>query len=51
MLLDIIGERWTLLGGPRRYKDLQESLDGIGSNLLAARLKDLESAGLVENIN
>ena len=54
--LDIIGERWTLLivrdllGGPRRYKDLQESLDGIGSNLLAARLKDLESAGLVENI-
>ena len=54
--LDIVGERWTLLivrdllGGPRRYKDLQESLDGIGSNLLAARLKDLESAGLVESI-
>ena len=46
--LDIIGERWTLLivrdllGGPRRYKDLQESLDGIGSNLLAARARTLE---------
>ncbi len=54
--LDQVGERWTLLivrdllGGPRRYKDLQESLYGIGSNLLAVRLKDLESAGLIENI-
>ncbi len=54
--LDQVGERWTLLivrdllGGPRRYKDLQESLYGIGSNLLAARLKDLESAGLIESI-
>ena len=54
--LDLVGERWTLLivrdllGGPRRYKDLQESLYGIGSNLLAARLKDLESAGLIESI-
>ncbi len=54
--LDVVGERWTLLivrdllGGPRRYKDLQESLDGIGSNLLAARLKDLDSAGLIKSI-
>jgi DNA-binding HxlR family transcriptional regulator/putative sterol carrier protein len=54
--LDLVGERWTLLivrdllGGPRRYKDLQQSLSGIGTNLLANRLKELERAGLVESV-
>lgn len=37
-----------LLVGPRRFKDLQNSLQGIGSNLLATRLRDLEVAGIVE---
>ena len=52
--LDLIGERWTLLvvrdllGGPRRYKDLLEGLPGIGTNLLATRLKELSRLGLVE---
>lgn len=51
--LDIVGERWTLLvvrellTGPKRFKDLLEGLHGIGTNLLAARLKDLEGHGLV----
>lgn len=51
--LDIVGERWTLLivrellSGPKRFKDLQGALPGIGSNLLSARLKDMESQGLV----
>ena len=51
--LDIIGERWTLLlvrellTGPKRFKDLLEGLPGIGTNLLAARLKDLEGHGIV----
>lgn len=50
---DAIGERWTLLlvrdllVGPRRFNELLASLRGIGSNLLARRLKDLEAAGLV----
>lgn len=50
--LDVIGERWTLLIirelllGPRRYKDLLAGLPGIGTNLLAARLRKLEQAGL-----
>ena len=50
---DVIGERWTLLLlrdlliAPRRFKDLLEAEAGIGTNLLAARLKDLEAAGLV----
>ena len=51
--LGLIGERWSLLivrellQGPRRYTDLADSLPGIGTNILAARLKELESCGLV----
>jgi DNA-binding HxlR family transcriptional regulator len=52
--LGLVGERWSLLivrellQGPRRYTDLVASLPGIGTNILAARLKELESCGLVE---
>jgi DNA-binding HxlR family transcriptional regulator len=51
--LDVVGERWTLLlvreltTGPKRFKDLLEGLPGIGTNLLAARLKALEWEGIV----
>ena len=51
--LDILGERWTLLIlrelllGPRRYGDLASNLPGVGTNLLAARLRSLEEAGIV----
>lgn len=51
---DLLGERWTLLIlrelliRPCRFSDLADSLDGIGSNLLAARLRELQSAGLAE---
>lgn len=52
--LGLVGERWTLLvvrelmGGPKRYTDLAVHLPGIGTNILAERLKQLEAAGLVE---
>jgi len=51
--LDLVGERWSLLLvreltlGPRRYRDLATGLPGIPSNVLAARLKDLQAAGVV----
>jgi DNA-binding HxlR family transcriptional regulator len=51
--LDVVGERWTLLverdllKGPRRYGDLLAGLPGITTNLLAARLKDMEAHGLI----
>src|SRR6185437_16129530 len=52
--LDVVGERWTLLlirelllRGPSRYTDLRNGLPGVAANLLAARLKELEEAGLV----
>jgi DNA-binding HxlR family transcriptional regulator len=52
--LELVGERWTLLvvrelmQGPRRYTDLADGLPRIGTNVLAARLKELEAAGVVE---
>jgi DNA-binding HxlR family transcriptional regulator len=51
--LDLVGERWALLvvrelmHGPKRYTDLAEHLPGIGTNILASRLRDLEAAGVV----
>ncbi len=37
-----------LLFGPRRFTDLQNSLPGIGTNLLADRLATLEEENIVE---
>jgi len=51
--LGVVGERWALLvvrellQGPKRYTDLAEGLPGIGTNILASRLRDLEAAGVV----
>lgn len=51
--LDMVGDRWELLivrellAGPKRYTDLAEGLPGIGTNILAARLRDLETCGVV----
>lgn len=49
----VLDGKWTilvlrdLLGGTRRYSELQRSLSGISPRLLAARLKTLEQQGLV----
>jgi DNA-binding HxlR family transcriptional regulator len=54
--LDMVGDRWTLLVvrdlvlGPRRFTDLQRGLPGIAPDVLTARLRHLQSAGLVEAI-
>jgi DNA-binding HxlR family transcriptional regulator len=51
--LSLVGERWALLivrellRGPKRYTDLAAGLPGIGTNVLATRLRELEAAGLV----
>ena len=52
--LDVVGDRWTLLivrelliRGACRYTDLKDGLPGIATNLLADRLRELESAGLI----
>lgn len=52
--LELVGERWALLivrdllGGPLRFTDLLNGLPGIPTNILTARLKELEDAGIVE---
>lgn len=51
--LEEVGERWSLLIvrdlllGPRRFTDLAQSLAGITPTRLTARLRSLESAGIV----
>lgn len=48
-----VGDRWTLLvvhallGGPRRFNELQEELGGIAPNVLSHRLRHLEDSRLV----
>lgn len=51
--LDVVGERWALLVarelvlGPKRFTDLQAGLPSASPNVLAQRLRELESAGVV----
>ena len=53
--LELVGERWALLvvrellNGPKRYTDLAAALPGIGTNILAGRLRDLERGGIVRS--
>lgn len=54
--LDVLGARWTplllreLLLGPRRYSELQRALPGITTNLLAARIRELQSDGILQQV-
>src|SRR4051812_30937505 len=51
--LDVVGERWALLVvrelllGPKRFTDLRAGLPNVGPDMLTARLKELEAAGVV----
>lgn len=48
-----VGDRWTLLvvdalrAAPLRYGEIESAVAGIAPNVLARRLRDLESDGLV----
>jgi DNA-binding HxlR family transcriptional regulator len=52
--LDVVGERWTLvivqelMKRSSRYTDLTRRLPGIGTTVLADRLRRLEAVGVVE---
>jgi DNA-binding HxlR family transcriptional regulator len=51
--LELVGERWALLvvrdliPGPKRFTDLRRGLPRIPTNVLSARLKELERGGVV----
>lgn len=54
--VDLIGERWALLivrdllVGPRRFTDLRQGLPRIPTNILTARLKELQEGGVVRRV-
>lgn len=51
--LELVGERWALLivrdllVGPKRFSEIERGLPGIPTNILTARLNELEDSGLV----
>jgi len=52
---DLLGRRWVLAilwasaeGGAVRFNEFKQTLDGIPPRTLAARLAELEQAGIVE---
>src|ERR1700722_6251192 len=53
--LDILGDKWSLLvvrdllHGKRTYGELADSPEGIPTNILADRLRRLESAGIINS--
>src|SRR6185437_6886764 len=53
--LDVVGERWALLVvrelllGPKRFTDLRAGLPNVGPDMLSARLRDLEAAGVLRH--
>jgi DNA-binding HxlR family transcriptional regulator len=52
--LELVGERWALvivrelLKGPKRYTDLLDGMPGVGTNILASRLRELKANGIIE---
>ncbi len=54
--IELVGERWAmlivrdLLVGPRRNGELAAGLPRIPSNILAARLKELQAAGIIRRV-
>ena len=54
--LDVIGEKWTILilrdllvDGPRKFQDFEKSMPGIAPTTLSARLKGLQTNGIIES--
>jgi DNA-binding HxlR family transcriptional regulator len=54
--LNVIGERWVMLivrdlfrKGPLRFQDFERSIQGLTPSVLSARLKALESNGIIES--
>jgi len=54
--VELVTERWALLiirdllVGPRRYTDLKQGLPKIPTNILSARLKELQDSGVIRRV-
>lgn len=56
--LEVFGDRWTMLiirdllfKGLTHYKDFLQGGEGVATNILASRLRLLESAGIIDSRN
>lgn len=51
---ELLGRRWSLavirvaLDGPARFGQFRASVDGLSARLLAERLRELETVGVIE---
>lgn len=54
--VELIGRRWTgvvlsaLLDGSTRFSELRDAIPDISDRMLSERLKELETAGIVERV-
>jgi DNA-binding HxlR family transcriptional regulator len=54
MAFELLGKKWTgliirtLLTGPKRFKDISESIPMMSDRILAERLKELEASGILD---
>jgi DNA-binding HxlR family transcriptional regulator len=52
----LLGKRWTglildtLMVGPRRFCELTATVEGLSDRVLSDRLRELESAGIIERV-
>jgi DNA-binding HxlR family transcriptional regulator len=50
---EMLGKRWTgliirvLMDGPKRFKDISESISGMSDRMLSERFKELEMSGIL----
>lgn len=50
---EILGKRWNgllirvLLSGPKRFKEIKESIPDMSDRMLTERIKELEAAGIL----
>jgi len=54
--IQLLGKRWTglildtLLQGPQRFCEMTAAVDGLSDRVLSDRLRELESAGVIERV-
>lgn len=52
--MELLGKKWTgliirvLLAGPKRFKDIKQQIPEMSDKMLTDRMKELETAGIVE---
>lgn len=50
---ELLGKRWTgliirvLMNGPKRFKEISESITGMSDRMLSERFKELETSGIL----